>query len=528
MLWSLVKINLKRLFAGANRSGQKKGMKILIICLLIYAVIVFGGLMASSFLVMYEPYHEAGLDWFYFSAAGIMSFGLCFMFSIFSTKSQLFEATDNDLLLSMPIPPMTILISRVISLLVLNYIYSSIVLIPAIGVYLLLGSLPVIGIVNFIIVYFTLPLLSLALSCLLGGLLAWIASKMRNKNAITLAMSMAFFVAYFWFYSHIQEYMTSLVKNGATLAEAVKRSMMPAYHMGQAIANGSAASMVILLIVELIPFAAVMYILSGSFISIATENKGAAKAVYREKVLKVSGVRAALLKKDFRAYLSSPLYIMNASLGGVFAVGLSIMAAVKLGDISAAVSRFNAMGFSLPIAAAAVLCLCVAMNMISAPSVSLEGKTLWICRTLPIPSGDILMSKALLHFVITEPGIIIGGAIFAVLLKPSPMELIMMLILPATLNAFLALLGVAVNLRFPRFDWTSEVQVIKQSATVLVTMLLNLAAVITPAIIYMAALSNRVSLMVFAVVCSVLYLLLAALLYVYLRGAGARRFESLS
>jgi len=304
--------------------------------------------------------------------------------------------------------------------------------------------------------------------------------------------------------------------------------MLPAYHMGQAIANGSGVSMIILLIVELVPFAAVMYILSRSFISIATENRGAAKAVYREKALKVSGVRSALLKKDFRAYLSSPLYIMNASLGGVFAVGLAIMAAVKLGDISAAVSQFNGVGFSLPIAAAAVLCMCVAMNMISAPSVSLEGKTLWICRTLPIPSGDILMSKALLHFVVTEPGIIIGGAIFAVLLKPSPVELIMMLILPTTLNAFLALLGVAVNLRFPRFDWTSEVQVIKQSATVFVTMLLNLIAVITPAIIYMAALSNRVSLSVFAIICSVLYLALAALLYVYLRGAGARRFESLS
>ena len=204
------------------------------------------------------------------------------------------------------------------------------------------------------------------------------------------------------------------------------------------------------------------------------------------------------------------------------------MAAVKLGDISAAVSQFNGVGLSLPILAAAVLCMCVAMNMISAPSVSLEGKTLWICRTLPIPSGDILMSKALLHFVVTEPGIIIGGAIFAVLLKPSPVELIMMLILPTTLNAFLALLGVAVNLRFPRFDWTSEVQVIKQSATVFVTMLLNLIAVITPAIIYIAALSNRVSLSAFAVICSVLYLGLAALLYIYLRGAGARRFESLS
>ena len=528
MLKTLVLINLKRLFVGMNRASRKKGMTVVIALLLVYAVVVFAGMFGSMFYTVYGPYHEAGLDWFYFSLAGLMSFGMCFVFSIFSTKSQLFEAKDNDLLLSMPIKPMTILISRVISLLVLNYIYSGIVLIPALVAYLIDGSLPALGIVNYVIVFLTLPLLSLALSCLLGWVLALVTSRMRSKNIITLAMSMAFFVGYFWVYSHMYEYMQSLVDKGESMALAVQKAMFPAYHLGRAIAEGNAVSLIIFLLTAIIPFAAVMYILSRSFISIATENRGASKAVYREKRMKVSGAQTALFKKDLRAFLASPMYIMNGAMGTMFAVGLPILAAVKFKDIAPVASALGSVGLSPAIIASAVVCMCVVMNFVSAPSVSLEGKNLWIARTLPVPSGSILLSKALLHFAVTEPGVVFATVVFAALFKPSPVELLIMLLLPTAANAFCAFLGVAVNLRFPRFDWTSEVQVIKQSMTTFVTMLLSFFAVLLPAGVYWFAFIGRFSLTAYAAILTAVYAFGALLLCMYLMGSGSRRFESLS
>jgi ABC-2 type transport system permease protein len=195
MLGSLVKINLQNLFfanyASKNTNGKKRSpfavVGLILLFIYLFAVLAFA--MGTMFMSLYEPYHALQLDWFYFGFAGIMSFGICFIFSIFATKTQLFEAGDNEFLLSMPIKPLTILTSRVLSLLLMNYLYSAIVMVPALVVYLIMGQLSVMGIVSFVLVFVTLPLFSLALSCLFGWLLALATSKMRNKNIFTMILS---------------------------------------------------------------------------------------------------------------------------------------------------------------------------------------------------------------------------------------------------------------------------------------------------------------------------------------------------
>ena len=78
-----------------------------------------------------QPLCEAGLNWLYFAIMGIVGILLSFIGSVMMTKSQLYDAKDNELLLSMPISPGQILAGRLLSLLLLNYIYQSFVMIPA-------------------------------------------------------------------------------------------------------------------------------------------------------------------------------------------------------------------------------------------------------------------------------------------------------------------------------------------------------------------------------------------------------------
>ncbi|MBQ6539502.1 MAG: hypothetical protein IJL71_00560 [Oscillospiraceae bacterium] len=533
MLKHLLYINLRSLFFGSTTSGiadvrkRKPYRTVLIAILLLYAFGVFAVLLGSIFWSIYEPYHMAGLDWFYFGFAGMLSFGLCFIFSIFATKSQLYEAGDNEFLLSMPIKPLTILSSRIVSLLLLNYLYSAIVMIPAFVVYLILEHLSIPGIIIFIIVFLTLPLLSLALSCLFGWLLALATSKMRNKNIFTMVLSLGFLAAYFYFYSHMTQYIQSLTENSETIARAVQKAAFPVYHMGNAIANASIPSLLLFLLTAIVPFAAVMYILSRSFLSITTENKGTAKVEYVEKRLKASGSSFALFKKDLAHFVSSPIYMMNGALGSVLVVALPVIALFNksfMGDFSGAL---EGIGISAGLVAAAFVAMCVSPNMVSAPSVSLEGKTLWICRTLPVPSRSILLSKAALHFAVTEPAVIIAVIIFGIILKPGIGEFLLMLLFPTAFTAFAALLGVTVNLRFPKFDWVSEAQVIKQGASVLVTMLITMGAIGLPIILYAVLLAPWFPLAVFMLIITVIYIIAAVLLYFYLIGSGSRRFESL-
>ena len=68
------------------------------------------------------------------------------------------------------------------------------------------------------------------------------------------------------------------------------------------------------------------------------------------------------------------------------------------------------------VAAAVTACLMASTNYITAPSISLEGRTLWILRSLPVSAWDVLVSKLMLHLLVTEIGAVFFGAVVSVVL----------------------------------------------------------------------------------------------------------------
>lgn len=531
MLRTLIGINFRSLFSGSNRGGKSKKRSVIgtaaMGLLLLYAIGAVGAAIGMLFFSVFEVFSSLDIEWFNFAIAGILSFCICFVFSIFAAKTQLFEAGDNELLLAMPVKPITILISRILSLLLLNYIYSAVVMIPALAVWIMLGEVTAIRVVCYVLVFLTLPLLSLTLSCFFGWILAIVAAKMRNKNIITTVFSIAFLILYLVVYSQIGNYITALIANGETIAYSIQRTVLPAYLMGDAIANGNLLSLLLFLIIAVVPFALMLLLLSRSFISIATSNRGMIKSVYREKRLKSSGTGIALFKKELDRFISCPIYIMNSSLGTIFIIILSVFIIFKQATLNEMLTIFGAFNISTPIAAAVLIMLCAAMNFISAPSISLEGKSLWIVQTLPISPRTVLLSKVMPHFVITETSILAGATVFGILLRPSAVELLIMYLLPTVFNVFTALAGVVINLYFPKFDWINETQAVKQGFAVLLAMMINILAVILPVFGYIYLAADIISTTAFAFLYMAFLLIIAIVLYFYLCSRGCKRFERL-
>lgn len=55
----------------------------------------------------------------------------------------------------------------------------------------------------------------------------------------------------------------------------------------------------------------------------------------------------------------------------------------------------------LPLLAAGAICMIAAFNDIAAPSVSLEGKNLWLVQVFPVPGRQVLAAKLKLHLLLT-------------------------------------------------------------------------------------------------------------------------------
>ena len=159
MLRNLVIIRIKSMFAGMFSREKKKagkGRLILFALLGVYLLVCFGVMFGGIFFSICDVFADMGLSWLYFGFMGILVFVLCFVGSVFITQNQLYEAKDNDLLLSMPIPVKYILISRLLSIVILNYIYELMIILPGAVVYCIRQPVHPAGAVFFLISFLVL------------------------------------------------------------------------------------------------------------------------------------------------------------------------------------------------------------------------------------------------------------------------------------------------------------------------------------------------------------------------------------
>lgn len=529
MFMLLLRLRIKAIFSSVlNRNNKKKkrsvGMTILFGLLMLYAVCAFLMLLGLMFSSIRDPFVSQGLGWLYFALAAIMAFILCFIGSVFATQSQIYESGDNELLMSMPIPPSAILASRMAALLLCNYLYCAIVMIPAIVVYCMGASLSVMGFISVIFIFLLIPVLSQTLSCIIGWLIALIGSKMRSKNTLTMLLSIGFLAAYFVCISKLNSYVSYLASNGASLAVSVRRVFFPMYQAGLAAADGKPLSLLIFAACCVIPFLIVYRILSANYISISTSKSGASKKKYRARSLKVSGSGGAFLKLELNRFTANPMYMMNSGMGAVLALLLSVAAIFKGADILGAFAEPD-LGISLAGIFAVALSFCISMNCVSAASISLDGKTLWLLKSLPTPPETILTAKAGAHFIVSAVPLIPSVIICAVISHASPLQAAAILVFPISVITLTAFWGVVINLRFPKFDWISEMQAIKQSASIMIALFSSMGIVLIPTIL-MFIVSSVLSSEVFLLICSGVFFLLAFILYSVLKKWGVRTFAA--
>lgn len=432
--------------------------------LMLYAGVCFLILFYMMANTLCEPLMAAGLGWLYHAIMGIMALALGVIGSVFTAQTQLFEAKDNEMLLAMPIPPSCILGSRMVALYGQSFLSGLVVLLPSLAAYVQAASPSSLAIGLCAAAMLVLPLLSLTLSCILGWVVAMISTRMRNKSLVTVLLSLVFLGAYLYFYSRMQHYLNLLIANGPKVAAVVQRNLYPFYQMGLA-ELGSIQAFGLFFLCAAAPFAVVYWILSRSFLRIATTRRGAAKIRYKERTLKVSSPDHALLIRELRHLWGSPMYLLNGAFGSVILLIGAVAAVVKGKELLALAAAVPGLAPWLPALACVCLCFVASMNIVTAPSVSLEGKNLWIVQTMPLHGWQVLRAKLRLHMLVTVVPSLLCSVVLAALLRPDVLMTALLLVTPVVFSWLCAALGLILNLLMPRLDWINEAQAVKRSGS---------------------------------------------------------------
>lgn len=527
-------MELLYVFVRDKKSGKKRsGTSVIMYTLLYIGICVFLGWMFFNVAEMLcEPLVAMKLGWLYFAIMALMAIAFGVFGSVFNTFSSMYQAKDNDLLLSMPIPPSKILFVRLLGVYVMGLFYEALIIIPAVLVYIIKAAPGALSIIFSIILIFVISILILVLSCVLGWLVALISTKVKNKSIITVILSLAFLAAYYYFFAQANTMLQSLLANGQQVADTIKRNLYPIYHMGKA-AEGNALSMLIFTAIVLIAFALVYLVLSYSFMKITTSNHGTAKKVYKEKAYKKGSADGALLYKETRRFLGSPTYMLNCGLGTVFLLVLAGAAVIKAGWVREMIAQLSLVmpevNKLIPLVLCAGMGMIASMNDITAPSVSLEGKTLWILQSMPVSAWQALRAKLKFHMIVTVVPALISVVCVECVIGFDTLNILPAIIIPVFVILFILLtaaLGLAVNLKMPNLDWTNETVAVKQSMGVMIALFGGWVIILALGGLYFA-LDSYIGAEIYLICATAVVGLAAILLIIWIKTRGTKIFENL-
>ena len=531
MLKTLVKKQLMEIFrsyfynAKTNKERSKGATVAFIVFFAAVMIVVIGGMFFGMSLALCVPLAQAGMSWLYFAIMSLMAVFLGAFGSVFNTYAGLYAAKDNDLLLSLPIPVRTLMASRLLGVYLMGLMYSAVVIVPAVVVYWMRVSAAPRYILGGVLLTVLISVFVLTLSCALGWLVAKVSRKLKRKNFITVIVSLAGLAVSYFVVFKAQSALEALVANAALYGERVKGAAHPLYLAG-CVGTGNGRAMLLVSLIVAALFALTWALLAHSFLKLSTATGASGHTVYRERALKRQSADAALFKKELARFAASPNYMLNCGLGILLLPVAGVALVIKGGELLPLLQMaFGDRGGCVEVLLCTGVCTIAAMNDMATPSVSLEGKNLWLAQSLPISPWQVLRAKLRLQLVLTAVPALVPLACMAVILPLTP-ALLLAAVTALAYIAFSACLGLVLGVVRANLTWTSELVPIKQSLAVMIALFGGWAYALALAGLYLWQgwkLGASVYLMIFALVT----LLVSALMYRWLKTKGAYRFAAL-
>lgn len=443
-----------------KKTGKRRGRRNLLLLLFGYALlmaslIAFFGFTAYT---LCAPLVLAGLDWLYFMLVGGAAVLLGVFGSVFNTYASLYSARDNELLLSMPIPPRYIMGARLFGVWFWGTVYTAVAYLPALVVHQAVAGFSVLSLIFGLLTFLILSVFVLTLSALLGFVVAKISVFLKGKSFVTVIVALGGVALYYLVFFKLGELLTQALENIATVEQSVRR-VPPLFWLGDA-ALGGALSFLWLFISVAVLFALVLLWMSRSFLKMATVGGSAAGHKHRRGEYRARSLFRALLSRELHRFTASATYMLNSALGTVMIPVITLLAVINGRDLASIASEFPDLFLLL---FAAFLCMASTTNSITAPSVSLEGKSLWLVQSLPVDPWRVLVAKLSLHLLLTLPPVLISGAVLGAVLGFALFDVILLVFTTGTFVLLSACFGLFLNLLHPNLTWTNETAPIKQS-----------------------------------------------------------------
>lgn len=504
---TFTKLELLNLF-GLNvmrhvkNPAEKKKKLIMAIVLLIVAAIFAFYLTGSAYAMTRLGVGDRIPELFpLFSSIIVLVFGL------FKAKSYLYRDKDLSFLTSLPVKSLPIAAARLVHVYVENALINALIILPTFLVYAFSQKPNILFYLTLLLALMILPILPTVLMAWFGIAVAAIVARNRHKVLTETIFVLIIVVAslllpavfstmnadsstpmrldHFSKDASAEETIALLSAQTKQTFEDMEASfpllkIWGSCFMGKNLPGlllyGACSSLLLFLTALLI--GRNFFAISAKLFPVTHRHEFQIASMHSDTIL------TALIRKEAKRYFSSGIYVTNTIIGPVFAIVFAI--ALGFFDPNTLLSSMGNLPMNANVTAALpfLMGLMFSIVSVSSSSLSMEGKNWWILQTLPIATKDVIQAKLLFSMIFMAPFYGISELILLFTVPATVLERLWLLIVPAAAILFSVTFGLFCNVKFPKFSWESEVEVVKQSAAVGISML-GIVTSLIPAMLVM-------------------------------------------
>lgn len=406
----------------------------------------------------------------------------------YKASDLLFKPRDNDMLLAMPIKRSTIVFARMIKFYVFELVYCLIFLLPAIIAYAMSVEVGAAFWLVAITMLILIPVMPIAVACIIGLIISAVSGRFRHRTFWQVALSL---VTMFATVGAVLAFNASDFdgQGFVTMSNTVTKYYYPATTFVNLAEHFDVWEYLLFVVINLAVVALTVFLISQFCFQVITRlgvvNR-LDKNTDAKYDLKRRSQTRAMIRKEMTRYFNTPVLLVNTAMGLVFyviAVGMlcfkfddlvgSLMSSTENFPLTVDEMRAFMPGVTFAMVAFASLLTCITATMIS-----LEGKAINILKTLPISGKKVLITKVLAATLLIVPVTLLGWLVMCFRFEFGIIDAVLVLIGVVAMPLVTELIGILINLKYPRFDADNDTVVVRQSASVMVATFLGLGMVL--------------------------------------------------
>lgn len=218
--------------------------------------------------------------------------------------------------------------------------------------------------------------------------------------------------------------------------------------------------------------------------------------------------------------------MLNCGLGILLLPVAGVALVIKGGELLPLLQMaFGNRGGCVEVLLCTGVCTIAAMNDMATPSVSLEGKNLWLAQSLPVTPWQVLRAKLKVQLALTAIPALVPLACMVLVLPLTP-ALPLIFVTALSYIVFSACLGLTLGVMRANLTWTNELAPVKQSLAVAIAMFGGWAYALLLAGLYLL-LGWRIGATVYLALVSAATIAAALALLKWLKTKGAQRLAAL-